>query len=331
MAAERLAEALRLLQDGQGSPAVAVAGAAALEVDGVAVSLGNEPGRTEVLWCSDDVSRGFEDLQLTLGQGPGPDCMVGGTTVRVPDLARVRHDRWPELVMEAPGLAARAVFCFPLRMGGIGLGVLTAVRRAPGPLTSGQSADAAILAAALTRYFLEGAGRARQEADPVNPRGPMNPPASLPFLHHAAVHQATGMVSVQLAVSLADALLRLRAHAYGSGRTVTDVSHDVVATIAILQRRTLAHAEAERDQLQYALNSRIIVEQAKGILAERWNMSLDLAFATLRSFARARQHKISHLARLITEGGFDTDVIAHGVKETNRAEPGGPVAGRETS
>ncbi|MFF7192211.1 GAF and ANTAR domain-containing protein [Streptomyces sp. NPDC008079] len=247
MAAERLAEALRLLQDGQGSPAVAVAGAAALEVDGVAVSLGNEPGRTEVLWCSDDVSRGFEDLQLTLGQGPGPDCMVGGTTVRVPDLARVRHDRWPELVMEAPGLAARAVFCFPLRMGGIGLGVLTAVRRAPGPLTSGQSADAAILAAALTRYFLEGAGRARQEADrvrpqdpvnpqnPVNRRGPMNPqdpadpPDPLPFLHHAVVHQATGMVSVQLAVSLADALLRLRAHAYGSGRTVTDVSHDVVA------------------------------------------------------------------------------------------------------
>ncbi|MET9220564.1 GAF and ANTAR domain-containing protein [Streptomyces sp. NPDC093221] len=104
-----------------------------------------------------------------------------------------------------------------------------------------------------------------------------------------------------------------------------------VATIAILQQRTLAHAEAERDQLQYALHSRIIVEQAKGILAERWNMSLDLAFATLRSFARARQHKISHLARLITEGGFDTDVIAHGVKETNRAEPGGPVAGRETS
>ncbi|MFF7156081.1 GAF domain-containing protein [Streptomyces sp. NPDC008139] len=241
MAAERLAEALRLLQDGQGSPAVAVAGAAALDVDGVAVSLGNEPGRTEVLWCSDDVSRGFEDLQLTLGQGPGPDCMVGGTTVRVPDLARVRHDRWPELVMEAPGLAARAVFCFPLRMGGIGLGVLTAVRRAPGPLTSGQSADAAILAAALTRYFLEGAGPARQERgpmrpqdpvtlpDPVNLPDPADPPDPLPFLHHAVVHQATGMVSVQLAVSLADALLRLRAHAYGSGRTVTDVSQDVVA------------------------------------------------------------------------------------------------------
>ncbi|WP_176985813.1 MULTISPECIES: hypothetical protein [unclassified Streptomyces] len=37
------------------------------------------------------------------------------------------------------------------------------------------------------------------------------------------------MVSVQLAVPLADALLRLRAHAYGSGRTLTDTAHDIVA------------------------------------------------------------------------------------------------------
>lgn len=47
-------------------------------------------------------------------------------------------------------------------------------------------------------------------------------------LRHAVVHQATGMVSVQLSRPLAQALLRLRAHAYSSGRSITDVAQDVV-------------------------------------------------------------------------------------------------------
>ncbi|MFC4036129.1 GAF domain-containing protein [Streptomyces polygonati] len=82
-----------------------------------------------------------------------------------------------------------------------------------------------------------------------------------------------------------------------------------VATIAILQQRTLAHSEAERDQLQYALNSRIIIEQVKGILAERWQLPVDEAFRVFRTYARAHSLKLSQLAREITEGRFDTDQI----------------------
>jgi GAF domain-containing protein len=79
-----------------------------------------------------------------------------------------------------------------------------------------------------------------------------------------------------------------------------------VATIAILQQRTLAASEAERDQLQYALNSRIAIEQVKGILAERWQLPVDEAFAVFRAYARAHRLKLSELAREIAEGSFDT-------------------------
>jgi GAF domain-containing protein len=79
-----------------------------------------------------------------------------------------------------------------------------------------------------------------------------------------------------------------------------------VATIAILQQRTRAHTEAERDQLQYALNSRIVIEQAKGVLAERWQLPVDEALSVLRGYARAHNRKLSELAREITEGAVDT-------------------------
>ncbi|GGX81382.1 GAF and ANTAR domain-containing protein [Streptomyces fructofermentans] len=82
-----------------------------------------------------------------------------------------------------------------------------------------------------------------------------------------------------------------------------------VATIAILQQRTLAHSEAERDQLQYALNSRIVIEQVKGILAERWQMAIDESFSIFRAYARAHSRKLSDLARAIADGTQDTDTI----------------------
>ena len=82
-----------------------------------------------------------------------------------------------------------------------------------------------------------------------------------------------------------------------------------VATIAILQQRTLAHSETERGQLQYALTSRIVLEQVKGILAERWQVTPDQAFAAFRAYARSHHHQLSHLARLIADGEFDTDQI----------------------
>ncbi|MGP4051946.1 GAF domain-containing protein [Streptomyces sp. 2A115] len=79
-----------------------------------------------------------------------------------------------------------------------------------------------------------------------------------------------------------------------------------VATISILQQRTLEQSHVENSQLQTALTSRILVEQVKGVLAERWNVSVDDAFATFRSYARGRQLRLTALAAQIIAGDFDT-------------------------
>ncbi|MFE9366753.1 GAF and ANTAR domain-containing protein [Streptomyces sp. NPDC006978] len=84
-----------------------------------------------------------------------------------------------------------------------------------------------------------------------------------------------------------------------------------LATISILQQRTLAAGELERGQLQHALNSRVALEQVKGILAERWNLSVDEAFAAFRTYARSHHQQLARLARQITDGQFDTDQIPH--------------------
>jgi len=82
-----------------------------------------------------------------------------------------------------------------------------------------------------------------------------------------------------------------------------------VATIGILGTRALRHQETLAGQLQYALNSRVIIEQAKGVLAERLGVSMVTAFAALRSYARSHNARVSELALSIVDGKFDTDLL----------------------
>lgn len=217
MISDPMARVLGMLRDEDGSRALALA-AEVLAVDGLALALSIKGANSELLWCTDETARDVEDLQLTLGEGPGPEAARTGAMVSVPDLTRIPHQRWPALAAEAPMLAARAVFCVPICVGAILLGVLTAVRRSPGPLTAGQAGDALALAAALALRCLDGGGLHLDGHDA----------ASAYALTRGVVHQATGMLSVQLAVPLPDALLRLRAHAYSSGRLITEISQDIV-------------------------------------------------------------------------------------------------------
>jgi hypothetical protein len=77
------------------------------------------------------------------------------------------------------------------------------------------------------------------------------------------------------------------------------------ATIGILQQRTVRRSEVVAGQLQLALNSRIVIEQAKGVLAERLQISPDDAFEVLRGAARSRNRLLSDLAREVTSGAAD--------------------------
>lgn len=82
-----------------------------------------------------------------------------------------------------------------------------------------------------------------------------------------------------------------------------------VATIGILSERAVRHSEIVNEQLQSALNSRVIIEQAKGVLTQRGNLSMGAAFDRLRSYARNRNLRLSEVARQVVETGIADDVV----------------------
>ncbi|MFC0114056.1 GAF domain-containing protein [Kibdelosporangium aridum] len=82
-----------------------------------------------------------------------------------------------------------------------------------------------------------------------------------------------------------------------------------VVTIAILQHRAIEHSERVAGRLQIALDTRIVLEQAKGILAERGVMSPDEAFSRLRDYARSRRRRLTDLARAVIAGTAELDTI----------------------
>jgi hypothetical protein len=218
-----MAEVLRRLHlDAPGDPASAWA--RVLGAEGVALTLLVGAERTpEPMWCHPELSARFEELQFTLGEGPAPDAIRTGSPVLEPDLDRVRPERWPALLSAAAKLGVHGVCCFPLGIGAIRVGVLTVLCDGKRGLGAQQCADAGALAAALTSAFL--GGDARRDGD----GSALGVPEPASGLHRPAVHQATGMISVQLGVSMQEALLRLRAHAYGSERPLGEVAQDVVA------------------------------------------------------------------------------------------------------
>jgi GAF domain-containing protein len=85
-----------------------------------------------------------------------------------------------------------------------------------------------------------------------------------------------------------------------------------VATIGILQRRSTHRSAMMAEQLQHALNSRIIIEQAKGVLAERNGVDMDAAFTALRRYARNHNRKLSELAMDVVRGEIDPTTVQTG-------------------
>lgn len=187
-------------------------------IDGASLTvIGNSSAHATVS-VAGDRSGELPDLQLKLGEGPYLDAHDTRRPVLASDLSETEYRvRWPAFV--AAGLAAgvHAVFAFPLRVGALHVGVLNLHRRVASPLDSVELADALIFAEAATMLILDrsapnASGLSRLRVD-----------------HHAAVHQATGVIMAQLDISVAEAFVRLRAHAYVDGRTLDAVATEVIA------------------------------------------------------------------------------------------------------
>jgi hypothetical protein len=93
-----------------------------------------------------------------------------------------------------------------------------------------------------------------------------------------------------------------------------------IATIGILQERKIRDGRFLTDQLQDALESRIVIEQAKGIVAERHHMNVDDAFTLIRKYTRAHNRRLSDTARQIVDGTLATaELTATPVKSPPRS------------
>ncbi len=83
-----------------------------------------------------------------------------------------------------------------------------------------------------------------------------------------------------------------------------------LASIALLQERTIRQTQVLTEQLQGALNSRVIIEQAKGVVAQLNGVSVDEAFELIRGFARTNQRRLGDVARAVVAGTADLTGMA---------------------
>ena len=82
-----------------------------------------------------------------------------------------------------------------------------------------------------------------------------------------------------------------------------------VATIGILQERAIRRSEVLNEQLQTALNSRVVIEQAKGVVAQHFGVGMDAAFDRLRRYCRGNNLRLAEVARLFVDRELDLDVL----------------------
>jgi len=172
--------------------------------------------------CSTNaVSALIEQLQYDLGEGPCVDAYQQDRPVAEPDLADPDTTRWLGFAGPAVEAGVRAVFGFPLQVGAVRLGALNLYRDRPGALTDDQHADALVMADIAAQAVLV----LQADAPPGKLSAELEAGADFRYI----VHQAAGMVSAQLDVTVAQALIRLRAYAFGHDRPLAQVAADVVA------------------------------------------------------------------------------------------------------
>lgn len=211
---------------------VAEIGSQAMPGDGAAVTLMSSDTHRHTLAATDTMITAVEQAQHIVGEGPSLDAFVGSRPVLVPDLGdAVWQAAWPGLIDRLAGLPVAALFAFPMRLGTTMIGIMLCYRRTAGELDRDDVAftlgAADVLSAALSQVGEDNVlVEDRQDGAWL---GDGIPGSRL-------IHQATGMSMVQLGgVTSAVAFARLRAHAFAHGRTLEDVSADVVARRLVLQ------------------------------------------------------------------------------------------------
>lgn len=209
---------------------VCVAATRLLGLSGCGISLMVDGGLKGSAGVSDPAVAAIQELQLELGEGPCVDAWERNEPIGETDLADPSVAHWPVFAGAAVAAGVRAVFAFPLHQGAIQMGVLVLYRARPGMLSGEEWARGVVLADVTSQVVL--ALQAGAPEGQIHELLAGEPP------HWAEVHQATGMISAQLEVTIAEAFVRLRAHAFAERRALRDVARDVVARRLRLEAAT---------------------------------------------------------------------------------------------
>ena len=221
MAIERLIdiyEELALLFAERGYAALAID--YFIGVSGAGVAILSADGHMSGLCTSNDIATTLMELEETVGEGPCTDACTSDGVIAEPDLQSPRDHGWLTYAPLAVASGAHAVFGMPVRIGAVRLGALSLYGQRAGPLTDSQSGDAYLMASVVGRTVL-----ALQAGAPVDSIGDeLVRQSTMDY----SVHQAAGMVSVQGAMTVGEALARIRAHAFATSATASTLGRRIV-------------------------------------------------------------------------------------------------------
>jgi hypothetical protein len=170
---------------------------------------------------SDPITDAVEDIQYTLGEGPCIEAYRTRSPVLVPDLADAGPARWPGFGEGARANGVLAAFGFPLLVHTICVGALNLYCTSVGSLSDEQYSEAVAVAQVASSMVLDwqavaGPGSLARQLEQIP-------------VHRAAVHQAAGIVSVQGAMTVDDALAWIRAYAFAEAESIGNVASAIVA------------------------------------------------------------------------------------------------------
>jgi hypothetical protein len=189
-------------------------------VAGTAISTLGDLLGSETVFASDAQAARLDELQFDLGIGPCWDALNTARPVLEPDLRENPRSTWPAFTEAAVADGVGSLFAFPMLVGSLRIGAVDMYSRDPVTLDRVQTRQAASLADLVGRHVL------RRELIRSSLEYPDEPES--PFSRRL-VHQATGMVLAQLSISADDARLVIQGHAFATGRSMMEVSRDIVA------------------------------------------------------------------------------------------------------
>lgn len=193
----------------------------ALPVDGAVIHLMSDGKDAGVAASSTARWRRIGELSFTIGEGPCLDAARSRRPVLVPELGRAAM-RWPGYTSVVQGHGVAAVFALPMQAGAVSFGVLELFAETPMVLELDDLTLALAFARVATEVLLGGrsANRGPQLADDLD----------IP-LNRSEIHQAQGMVMVALSITLAEAMIRMRARAFTADVPLVELARGVISGV----------------------------------------------------------------------------------------------------